>query len=52
VTAPTPVPEWGRTDAHGLPLLPPTLLTLHRTSPRDVGVAPLVLEVRPLDARA
>jgi hypothetical protein len=29
--------EWRSTDAQGWPLLPPTLLTLHRTSPRDEG---------------
>lgn len=32
---PTPASAWQRTDAEGWPLLPPTLLTLHRTSPRD-----------------
>lgn len=37
VTAPPPGPatEWLRTDEEGWPLLPPTLLTIVRTSTRD-----------------
>ena len=42
---PTPAPEWGSTDAHGWPLLPPTLLTLHRTSPRDEGSRQVVCKL-------
>lgn len=36
-SVPAAAPEWRSTDAHGWPLLPPTLLTVHRTSPRDEG---------------
>lgn len=35
--APAAAPDWVRTDEHGWPVVPPTLITLHRTSPRDEG---------------
>lgn len=42
---PTPAPEWRNTDAQGWPLLPPTLLTVHRTSPRDEGSRQVVCKL-------
>ena len=42
---PAPAPDWVRTDEHGWPVLPPTLITLHRTSPRDEGSRQVVCRV-------